>query len=119
MLGSWQGISSDFGKVNVEVFQDGRVISDIERSSSRETILVESIEEVGFNTYRHKLSSPNGNRPLVSVFQLGGAGIKYDFGFKLEDETLTILIWSVALNDDFDYTNPLEMNLILKGKFSK
>ena len=111
MLGSWQGISSDFGKVNVEVFQDGRVISDIERSSSRETILVESIEEVGFNTYRHKLSSPNGNRPLVSVFQLGGAGIKYDFGFKLEDETLTILIWSVALNDDFDYTNPLEMNL--------
>lgn len=92
----------------MEFFADGQVIA---RSSL--TTKINSVEEVGPSTYRYHFAAGEEPYAVVPTFQLGGVGVKYDYGFRLEGGTLTVLVWSVLASEEFDYANPLGMQLTL------
>lgn len=109
LLGTWRAAESDFGEVIMEFSADGQVLTQVETNHALISTRINSVEEVGPYTYRYHFAVGEQPFAVIPSFQLGGVGVKYDYGFKLENSTLTLLVWSVQMVEDFDYSNPLRM----------
>ncbi|MEW4354681.1 hypothetical protein AB1I63_07320 [Streptococcus pneumoniae] len=109
--GTWTGQVSQFS-IKMTISPDGQVTSDVDGRSSSSHF--EGVEAVGKNTYRYLISPESTPFALIPGYNgLGGIGVKYDYGFKLEGNQLIILVWQAPADGDFDYTNPLSPSVTL------
>ena len=113
LIGNWRGNDANDVMVTMEFFADGHISTQVGTNPSFYTTNINSIEEVGPSTYRYHFAAGEKPYAVVPTFQLGGAGVKYDYGFRLEGGTLTLLVWNVPTTEDFDYSQPIRTQLNL------
>ncbi|GGE24661.1 hypothetical protein [Streptococcus himalayensis] len=114
LAGTWTGQvsrASETASIKMTISPDGQVTSDVNGYSSSSRF--EGVEEVGPNTYRYVTSPGSYSSALTPSLGVGGVGVKYDYGFKLEGNQLTILIWEARSDVAFDYTKPMSSSVVL------
>ncbi len=113
LIGTWRGNDANAVMVMMEFSTDGHISTQVGANQSVYSTNINSIEEVGASTYRYHFAAGEEPYAVVPTFQLGGAGVKYDYGFRLEGGMLTLLVWNVPVADDFDYSQPIRTQLNL------
>ncbi|MGT2911501.1 hypothetical protein ACVR1I_07300 [Streptococcus cameli] len=107
LLGTWRGYSDNIGYVTMVFSENGIVETFMEANRFQSTAQVQGLEEVIPNTYRYLLQDTSQIYALIPGYQLGGKGIKYEYGLLLEGDQLKVLVWSVPVEEEFDYASPI------------
>ena len=59
------------------------------------------------NNVYHYLYGDDADTSVFTVSGLGGVGIKYTFGIKVDGNKLTLVVWQANKDADFDYRKPM------------
>ena len=111
LLGTWE-YKGDGKEANYTMTfkKDGTVIKVSNYEGQKpvtETAHVVAIEKINGDDSLYRYTDVD-NEAVVTPGSYGGAGVKYASGFRLDNQgKLTTLLWQTAVNDDFDYGNPL------------
>ena len=85
----------------------------IRDSNKTKTAKVTKLEEEGDNLYRYVYDDGTDTTAFITG-GIGGIGVKYAFGIKIDGSNLKLVLWQTGTNDDFDYSKPLYGNTLTK-----
>lgn len=102
MLGTWK--VDDKSDTSFTFEADG-TITQTTKNNKKQT-KVTGIEDKGNNVY-HYLYGDDADTSVFTVSGLGGVGVKYTFGIKVDGNKLTLVVWQANKDADFDYSKPM------------
>lgn len=113
LIGTWSGVDNGGNEILMTFSSNGNLktvhngIESTAKISRIKTVAPNSFEYILVDSYGMVATSPGTN--------IGGVGIKYTTGYKIEGEHLQPLIWEASVNEEFNYFEPLEhYNIKLK-----
>ena len=111
LLGSWSG-KHDGALVSMSFKADGSVSTTIDYiddklTDTTHTAKVTKLEEKNNGLYRYLYDDGTDVSAFVTG-GIGGVGVKYAYGVKINGDTITPVIWQTGTNQEFDYSHPLE-----------
>lgn len=91
---------------------DGTITTKVEdqkgnRSKETRTAKISKVEDKGNGFYLYTPDPGSDISALAPEGGLGGANVKYAYGFKISGKTASPVVWQAALTHEFDYTKPL------------
>lgn len=110
ILGTWK--TDDKDGVTFTFEADGTV-TQTSKSNKTKTAKVTKLEEEGDNLYRYVYDDGTDTTAFITG-GIGGIGVKYAFGIKIDGSNLKLVLWQTGTNDDFDYSKPLYGNTLTK-----
>ncbi len=110
ILGTWK--TDDKDGVTFTFEADGTV-TQTSKSNKTKTAKVTKLEEEGDNLYRYVYDDGTDTTAFITS-GIGGVGVKYAFGIKIDGSNLKLVLWQTGTNDDFDYSKPLYGNTLTK-----
>ena len=102
MLGTWK--VDDKSDTSFTFDADG-TITQSTKNNKRQT-KVTGVEDKGNNIYHYVYGDDTDTSAFV-VSGLGGVGVKYTFGIKIDGDKLRLVVWQANKDDDFDYSKPM------------
>lgn len=111
ILGTWyrkSNFSDDI--ISLTFYENGQVKAVT--SAGTQEAQVTGLKKVGNNTYRYVVTAfsySNSPAALVPEAQLGGVGVKYDYGIRIDGNSILPLVWQTGSNQAFDYSKPLSV----------
>jgi hypothetical protein len=102
MLGTWK--VDDKSDTSFTFDADG-TITQSTKNNKRQT-KVTGVEDKGNNIYHYVYGDGTDTSAFV-VSGLGGVGVKYTFGIKIDGDKLRLVVWQANKDDDFDYSKPM------------
>lgn len=110
LVGTWSGTKDDI-TYTLTFAEDGTVTrkkdyKDPKKKDETTTAKISKSEEKSEGDYRLSFSSGNGEIMVVGG-GIGGMNIKYDYGVRVEGDSITSIIWQTGSNQEFDYSKPL------------
>lgn len=117
LIGTWSGkeqgntITMTFaedGTVNLKIdFKDDKT-PDTNRSAK-----VTKVEDKGNGLYQYVYDDGADVSAFV-VGGIGGVGVKYTYGVQINGSSIKPVVWQTNVNDDFDFSHPLEGQTLTK-----
>ncbi|VTS42312.1 Predicted membrane protein [Streptococcus pseudoporcinus] len=109
MAGTWKGIKDDV-TYTVIIDEDGTITrkqtyKDPKRKEESSSAKISKAEEKSPGDYRLSFSAGTGEIVIIGG-GIGGMNVKYEYGFHLDGDRLTSIIWQTGLDKDFDYSKP-------------
>lgn len=110
LVGTWSGTKDDI-TYTLTFAEDGTVTrkkdyKDPKKKDEMTTAKISKSEEKSEGDYRLNFSSGNGEIMVIGG-GIGGMNIKYDYGVRVEGNSITPIIWQTGSNQEFDYSKPL------------
>lgn len=110
LVGTWSGTKDDI-TYTLTFAEDGTVTrkkdyKDPKKKDEMTTAKISKSEEKSEGDYRLNFSSGNGEIMVIGG-GIGGMNIKYDYGVRVEGDSITPIIWQTGSNQEFDYSKPL------------
>lgn len=102
MLGTWK--VDDKNDTSFTFDADGTVTQTTKNNKKQTKIT--AIEDKGNNVY-HFVYGDDADTSVFVVSGLGGVGVKYTFGIKVDGNKLTLVVWQANKDADFDYSKPM------------
>lgn len=110
ILGTWKADDEDDMTFKFEA--DGTITKTM-KDNEVKTAKVTKLEEEGDNIYRYVYDDGTNTSAFITS-GIGGIGVKYAFGIKIDGSHLKLVLWQTGTNDDFDYSKPLDGNTLTK-----
>ena len=110
ILGTWKVDDKD--DIIFKFEADG-MITKTTKDNEVKTAKVTKLEEEGDNIYRYVYNDGTDTSAFITS-GIGGIGVKYAFGIKIDGSHLKLVLWQTGTNDDFDYSKPLYGNTLTK-----
>lgn len=110
ILGTWKTDDNDGVTFTFEA--DG-IITQTSKFNKTKTAKVTKLEEEGDNLYRYVYDDGTDTTAFITG-GIGGIGVKYAFGIKIDGSNLKLVLWQTGTNDEFDYSKPLYGNTLTK-----
>ncbi|WP_447454101.1 zinc ribbon domain-containing protein [Streptococcus fryi] len=111
VVGEWEGRSKiDKSRVTIRLSEDGTILKtvvydDRNKPSVSYSAKVEEVKEVSSGVYLY--TGLTGDKEALLIESgLGGTDVTYDFGFRLNGNTLTPIVWQTALGGDVESQQP-------------
>lgn len=111
ILGTWTGQANGLS-IHMSLASDGTITTKVEdqkgnRSKETRTAKISKVEDKGNGFYLYTPDPGSDISALAPEGGLGGANVKYAYGFKISGKTASPVVWQAALTHEFDYTKPL------------
>ena len=110
ILGHWK--TDDKEGVTFTFEADGTV-TQTTKDNGVKTAKITGLEEKGNNLYHYVYDSGTDTSAFITS-GIGGIGVKYTFGIKIDGSHLKLVLWQAGTNNDFDYSKPLYSNTLTK-----
>lgn len=118
LLGTWTLENND-RTVSMTFDKDGTVTKKVDNKDSKQadtttTAKVTKVEEKATSLYLFQYQDGADTSTFVPNGGIGGAGVKYAFGIKLDGDKATSVVWQASTNADYDYSKPLTGETLTK-----
>lgn len=111
LVGTWTVQPDPDWLVTITILADGTV-TRVDKSSGYvhyaqpQTAYFNGVYDRG-NGYYELVGNNGYNQAIMIPGGIGGANIKYSFGFQLQGTSLVPVLWQTGTNSEFDYSYPL------------
>lgn len=118
LLGTWMLENQD-RTISMTFDKDGTVTKKVDYKDSKQTdttstAKVRQVEEKEAGLYLFQYQDGTDTSTFVPNGGIGGSGVKYAFGVKLDGDKVTSVVWQAAINADYDYSKPLLGDVLSK-----
>ena len=117
LVGTWSGSSQQATDVSMTIAADGTVSTTATFDSNEGPRLsnarLTQVQDLGNSYY---VLNVEGDVEAITpgITGLGGASLKTAQGLKIENNILTVLMWSASPDQNFDFSQPHEFNFSLQ-----
>ncbi|CAM4215268.1 hypothetical protein AT575_05465 [Streptococcus penaeicida] len=118
LVGTWTVQPDTDWLVTITISADGTVTrvdksSGYVRYAQAQTAYFNGVYDRG-NGYYELVGNNGYNQAIMIPGGIGGANIKYTFGFQLQGTSLLPVLWQTGINSEFDYSYPLGGSSLVK-----
>lgn len=118
VIGSWK-LTLDDRTVTMTFAKDGTVTKKVDFKDDKQedkttTAKVTKLTQKADNLYLYAYEDSSDVSTFIPDGGIGGAGVKYAYGLKIDGDKIKPVVWQANITDDFDYTKPLEGKSLTK-----
>ena len=118
LLGTWV-VKKDNYTLTMIFSKDGTITKKIDykddaTKDTTNTAKVTALEEKSSGLYHYVYADGTDTSTFIGLGGIGGVGIKYTYGIKVNGSTITLVIWQASTNAEFDYNNPSSGEVLTK-----
>ncbi|MGT2935561.1 zinc ribbon domain-containing protein [Streptococcus castoreus] len=111
LLGTWTGQKEAFS-VSMTLAKDGTITTkfdfkDGRRANETKTAKITKVQEKGNGLFLYTPDPSSDIGALIPGAGLGGVNVKYAYGFRVNGNTASPIVWQAASNSAFDYSKPM------------